>query len=108
MPQLRCASTGKAFEAVEVTQLCQVIVARFLSGGVSGQITRRDPDLISQEPQHLDGYGLAWCEQPPWISQGTELKRKTHFIVGAAALSDLLKIKIIKSVMLMQASRVSR
>ncbi len=83
-----------------------MIVTRFLSGGVSGQITRRDPDLITQKLQHLDGNDLARCEQPPWISQSTELKRKAHFVVGATALFDLFKVKIIECVALMQAGSV--
>jgi hypothetical protein len=58
-------ATGKTFEAIEVTQLGQMIVARFLSCGVSGQITRLYPDLGGQEPLYLDGDGLARCKQPP-------------------------------------------
>lgn len=61
-------ASGETFEAIEATQLRQVIVACFFPGGVSGEITSLNPDLISQEPQHLDGDSLSRRKQPPWIS----------------------------------------
>jgi hypothetical protein len=36
------------------------------------------------------------------------LQCKAHFVVGAAALFDLFKIKVIECVVLMQAGRVCR
>ncbi len=106
LSQFRRTASRKALEAIEVTQLGQVIVTCFLSCSVSGEITRCDPDLICQEPQYLNGNGFAWCKQPTWISQGTELKCKAHFVVGATPLFDLFKIKVIKRVVLMQAGSI--
>ena len=83
-----------------------MIVACFFPAGVSGQITGLDSDLVSQEPQYFDGDGLARRKQPPWISQGTQLKRKAQFVVGTTALFDLFMIKIIESVVIMQTGGV--
>ncbi len=100
-------TTRKAFEAVDVTQLRQMIVACFFPAGVSGEITRLDPDLGGQEPQYLDGDGLTRCKQPTRISQGTELEREAHFVVGATALFDLFKINVIECVVRLQSGWVS-
>ena len=106
--QVPGAPPGEHLVTVDLAQDGQVLMPGLLAGGVAGQIVRPYPKLRGQKACDWQRDDLARRQQPPGISKGAELQRKTEAIVGAATGMDDLQIVVCQRVVAQHRGVIGR
>ena len=95
-PYLQIAGTpsGEHLVAVDGPKSLQMLLSRLTTGGVGEKRVARNAQLSADEAKHFVRDDFPLRQQPPRISQGAQLKRKTDPVLWPSSPADIFEVII--------------